>query len=146
MPTDSIFTTISACAVCSEISRNPDARILVHVKSNLCARLAPLRFHFSGENNRTRIVWDGPAQGIPAHHALSAADDMIGPLADALSFLRETLGAGPIPSQELLELAVEQGISKATYNRARARITRAVRVGGGAEGAWITSLRSPPPL
>jgi hypothetical protein len=129
------------------IARDPDdrsSRILVHVKSNLSARSAPMRFHLHEDGLRTKIVWDGIATGVAADSLLAARPEADGALTAATLFLKEALEPGPMPSRELEELAMAQGIAKATYDRARVQVTRATRVGGvGAEGAWITSLKSP---
>jgi len=142
-------TAIAACArSVMAVARDPEdasSRILVHVKANLCPRAPSLRFHLHEDGPHTRIAWDGIAEGASADSLLGARQDLDGALLTAALFLKETLASGPMPSRELEELATAQGIAMATYNRARAQITRASRVGGvGSEGAWITSLRAHP--
>lgn len=121
---------------------DPKLRILIHAKSNLCSRSEPKRFHLEGSGLETKIGWDGDLECTNAGHLLSsnAATDSV--LYSAIRFLKETLQPGPMPSRELQEIALAQGISLSAYNRARSHVTRSTRMGGlGADGEWITHLR-----
>jgi hypothetical protein len=136
---------VAAARSVMAVARDPNdsgSRILVHVKGNLSARPASLRFHVDESGPKTKIAWDGVAEGVVADRLLAARQEPDSALMAALNFLKETLAPGPLPSRELEDLAMAQGITKATYDRARVQVTSASRVGGvGAEGAWVTSLR-----
>jgi hypothetical protein len=128
------------------VARDPEddaSRILVHVKANLCLRSAPLRFHVEEGGPNARIAWDGIAAAVAADRLMDARPQQDGALIAATNFLKEALEPGPMPSRELEELAAAQGITRTTYDRARFHVARACRIGGvGAEGAWVTSLKS----
>jgi hypothetical protein len=125
-------------------AQDPSMRILAHVKGNLGAPPASIRFHFVQDEgcSHPRIQWDGVVEDVTADSLVQRRRDTAG--TSAHSFLRDKLTSGPMPSKELERLAAEHGISKRTFERAKQAITNSRRVGGiGASGEWITELNNP---
>ena len=125
---------------------NPVGRVLTLLKGNLSAAPAACCFHFepNATTGCTHVAWDrqDPALNGAALLAGSADQPSRSTAYDrAVLFLRATLAKGPMPSIELEEVALAQGFSRTTFNRARVAVTVSTRCGRlGAEGHWETKL------
>ncbi len=115
---------------------DPDARALVHIKSNVGRLGRALGYSIDGEG---RFAWTGESQ-ITASDLLAAP---AGPgdhkLADACQWLTEQLRPGSRKQEELRETAKQAGITYPTLRRAK----KALRVQSGKDGMrapWMWSL------
>jgi len=131
------------------IVRDPDntnARMLAQVKSNLCSAAHPIRFHFEQDPDThiSRIKWDSVAINVDASTLLNRAAtgyDRQSAYAQAEDFLHTTLATGPMKSKELMELAMERGVSIPAVRRAKLAMTKSTRMGGlSSDGYWQTEL------
>jgi len=128
---------------------NPDGRVLTLLKGNLSAPPPSCCFHFEQDapTGSTRIVWDREAPELNVDSLLTQrsadkAPERLTVFDQAERFLRCALEGGPMPSKELEELALAQGFSRATFQRAKVAITVSTRCGGIAgDGKWMTELR-----
>jgi AAA domain len=117
-----------------------DARVLVPVKSNICAPATTLAYRLTDG----RLTWDAdPVVNVTADQLLS------GPALDrqehreADEWLREALADGPTLSKDIEAAAEQVGIARRTLFRAKARLrVDAERIGGATRGSgkWYWTL------
>lgn len=111
-------------------------RALVHIKSNLAAKgpaigytLDDGTFYWTGESDMTAAdILGSEASG----EERSALDD-------AMAFLDNVLGNGPVPSQKVIAEAKAAGIKKRTLDRAKAALkVQSIKPGG--QWCWILPM------
>jgi putative DNA primase/helicase len=135
---------------------DPERRLLLPVKSNICAPAPTLAYRVSqtiveteaGPCETLRLDWeDQPVLGMQVDEVFRGSKEDAAERVDAESFLRDYLDEGPKKSFDLLKDAEQNGISRNTLFRLKAKLQiRATRVGGvGAQGYWIWSLTVPSP-
>lgn len=123
---------------------DPEARALVHVKSNVGRIGRTLGYAIDGEG---RFTWTGECN-------ISAADLLAAPaepgdrkLADAAEWLTELLKPGPREQKEITELADAAGIKDRTLRRAKREIrVHSFRKGFGGAWWWELPQRSANPV
>jgi hypothetical protein len=118
---------------------DPEARALVHVKSNVGRIGRTLGYAIDGEG---RFTWTGECN-------ISAADLLAAPagpgdhkLTEATAWLTELLKPGPREQREVRELAEQAGISYATLRRAKNAL-RVRSYKASVRGAWMWALPDP---
>jgi hypothetical protein len=115
---------------------DPDARALVHIKSNVGRQGRALGYTIDGEG---RFAWTGES-------AITAADLLAAPagpgdhrLADACQWLTELLRPGSRGQKEVRDLAEGAGIAYATLRRAKSALqVRSYK--GTMKGPWLWAL------
>jgi len=98
-----------------------DGVILASTKSNLARTPESLRYHIRSTASEVAILdWVG-ATTENADELLAIVDEMNErtKTQSAAALLRGWLSAGPMPSSQLEELSLKEGIAKKTYQRAR---------------------------
>jgi DNA polymerase bacteriophage-type len=133
---------------------NPDARLFLRVKTNVArSGIAGLRFVFTDEKvgfddelnkeiRGAKIVWTDRVE-ITANEALDAAGGGQAARAkkEAKEFLEDMLSGGPVASEELFEMAKQQGISRSTLRRAQKDLKIKPKKGAGSTaGSWTWEL------
>jgi hypothetical protein len=125
------------------VARHPEdecRRVLARVKNNLASPVPSLAFELTGTaEGSVRVEWKGET-----HHAADAL--LVAPtdpeersaLEEAIAFLREELGHGPVWSVEVKKGARKAEVSEATLKRAKT--TLGVRSTKEAGGSWSWSL------
>ena len=131
---------------------NSGRRLLLPVKNNL----APLGKGFAfwleqrvvGEHNvvASCVAWESGEVAKTADEALRAAEAAISgsgergaERAEAVDFLRNVLGAGPLPATEVKRQAQEAGVSERTLRRAKT-VVGVILNKEGYQGEWTWSL------
>lgn len=105
------------------MARDPqaqDMRVLVHVKSSLAKEGDPLQFKLGEED--CLMGFHGKYTGNLKLLLQSDTAMQSDPIGEAIELLQQELAGGERRSAELLELAKEKGISKATLSRARKQL------------------------
>lgn len=107
--------------------RDPEKRLLLPIKANITARQPGLGFRITsaGEDAPPKIDWENEGIDITADQYFEQvlnSPKIKSAVATAVSFLSEKLSGGPILSTELEEAVQSQGISDATYRRARQQL------------------------
>ena len=132
------------------VDRHPDdprRRVFAAVKNNLAAPPPTLAFDIlSNPQGDARIEWSPSAvelsAGEPRAGIAGPATDSPRRVAEidrAMAWLQGALAAGPVPSHELGERAVDAGLSERCLDRARARLGVAPhdrKIGG----RWLCAL------
>ena len=139
-----------AAAARSVLLLGPDSdddtlRVLVPLKTNLCAPPAAVRFRIEHAGDVARIRWLGET-------STTAATLLAGPagtedrdrLTEARTFLRELLAGGPVPAREVLRQAELAAIGRKTLERAKVALRVLPRKGGFKDG-WTWALPEDPP-
>ncbi|MCI0335135.1 MAG: AAA family ATPase [Planctomycetes bacterium] len=132
---------------------DPEARVLVSLKSNLAASVDGIRYRIAntttadanGTGIRVPVVrWDTTPVRMSADELLAASAQtaVSGPaLAEAAEWLASTLRDGPRPALDLKQLAKADGIHERTLLRAKQRLgVTAARQGYGPNGLWAWQL------
>jgi putative DNA primase/helicase len=113
---------------------------LIQIKSNLAASGAACGYRF----DEGRFRWTGASRLRAADLlAAEAPSEELSSRDEALTFLLEILGEGPVAAREVLAAAKQAGISERTLRRVKSREgieARKVRYGEGAE--WVWQVRS----
>ena len=100
--------------------KNPDCRVLLHVKSSLAPQGEPLVFRM-GEDSSLHL--EGIYEGNPEKLLLSdSALSVPSKLAQAERLLEEALQNGDVKSKVLLRMAADQGISQPVLSQARKKL------------------------
>lgn len=126
-----------------------DGRLLfLHAKNNMAPPPRGLAFRLVQtlleglQRPISYLVWDKAPVNITANQALTAKADTRekrSAMSVAEEFLAKELGEGPVAVKKVEEHAGALGISKATLNRARAKLgVQASKL--GQEGGWFLSL------
>lgn len=126
------------------------ASALIPVKNNHgdAATMAPFNVG-AGENGMSRLEWSPEATPLAVDHRDDAASTPMASIGRprgslkvqrAMSWLRQTLAAGPVPSQELLAQAEAAGISERSLWRAKARLGVTTTNRGTVGRPWSWSL------
>lgn len=111
---------------------DPEARALVHIKSNI-GPYGPTRgYSIDGEG---RFTWTGESK-ITAVQILAAPESPDRKLAEAVQWLSEKLMAGSLEQREIKEQAEAAGISYRTLVRAKVALRCGSRKSGFGSG-WI---------
>jgi hypothetical protein len=119
---------------------DPERRVLAVTKANLAREAPSLAYRSIERDGAVAIEWLGAsAHQAAALLAQPASAQERGELAEAVDWLRERLGAGDVPTREVLRDARDAGISPRTLDRARAQLC--VRAGNSGRGTpWVLSL------
>ena len=125
-------------AVCKD-PQDEDRRFVASVKSNLGPEPDALAYRLVDG----RVAWeDQPICGLTADQLLSAGVDE-GDGRDAVAFLEETLGEGPLAADQVLKDGKSIGFSESTLRRAKRGLGVTTKKIGFGEGAcWKWSLPS----
>lgn len=128
------------------VAEDPDApdtrRILAPIKANNSAPAPSLAYTLQPTGNgAVRVSWEGEAE----HGASDLLDRPTGEERtardEAAHILREELGDGRRPVEELRHVADDLGVSWSTVERAKRRLgVESVREGFGDEGTWYWRL------
>jgi putative DNA primase/helicase len=133
-------------------------KLFVRAKNNLAAIGSDktLAFRFSsrivGHDLETRlpiyapqIVWEPKYVDVTAVEAMQAATQSKSPTArdDAKQFLLDLLARGPVSSNEIVEEAEANGISRTTLFRAKAYLKIKAKK-DGVKGGWVWHLPEQP--
>jgi hypothetical protein len=119
-----------------------DVRVLVPVKSNVCAPADSLAFRLTDG----RLTWEvDPVLNVTADQLLSAQALGRHERQDAVEWLRAVLSDGPVSVAVLQAEAKAAGLAWMTVRRAKADLdVDSVRTGGlGADGHWSWFLQPP---
>jgi len=121
------------CYVVAEDPQNPDRRLVLRVKNNIHKDRSGIAYAIvDDEQGRPTIAFEAePVRMLPGEALGDGKAVKPDPpkLAEAKEFLRSALADGqPHLSTEVTEAAVEHGIAKKTYERARADEIEAKRV------------------
>ena len=113
---------------------DPARRLLLPVKNNLAPPADVLAFRRDGD----RIVWDtAPVSGVTADNVLIATASDSHERRDAEQFLRDVLSGEPVQATDVLRMSRQNGISKMSLRRAKARLNVKSRLQGfGQNGRW----------
>lgn len=115
-----IIGAARSAMVMAKDPEDEEKRVLAQIKSNVAKPVPSLRFRLQseGDDKAAHIVWEG----ISVHNA----DELVNPVRPKISvtdaakeFIKKELADGPRPSSELEEMSTAQGISRASYDRAR---------------------------
>ena len=141
---------VGAARIVLAVGKDPNdeaRRLLVPVKNNLTAPPPTLAYRIEAKpEGRACVEWEpDPVEGVEADALLgqSAPEDRQ-ESREAADLLRELLALGERPSQELWEIARENGISERTWKRAKHQLGVKARKEGqpGQRGRWYRSLPS----
>ena len=122
------FTAAARAAwVVAKDKADPERRLFLPVKNNLALDRYGLAYCiFSDEPDGAPVIeWDPEPVTMTADEALesvSTAKQGGGALGKAIGWLRAKLADGPVPANELEEQALQDGITKGTYYKARSRL------------------------
>jgi hypothetical protein len=120
----------------------PNRRVLAQIKNNLGPLATGFRFEpMDDGHGNVRIEWLGEC-GYTANDLLQAdGKTQTSAIADAERFLVQKLGDGPMPQQQLLSQATQEGIARRTLERAKENLgVVSKRRGHGPGGAWYWEL------
>jgi archaellum biogenesis ATPase FlaH len=120
------------------------SKVMAHVKSSLAPTGKSMSYSIGGESGFT---WDGvstlTAEDIRAFEPEVESKDASGSLDEAKDWLQSQLVEGALPSKTLISYARNEGISKATLERAKKELSvKSRRQSKGNEGAgtWLWYL------
>jgi hypothetical protein len=120
------------------VARDPDdesMRVLAMTKSNLGPDPGSLSFALEGTDGVARIRWLGASRHSAQDLlAIPSDSDDRSAVAEATAFLRQLLGAGPVPAQEVQKQARAAGIPARTLTRAKKAAHVASRRSAGRSG------------
>lgn len=119
---------------------DPEARALVHIKSNIGRMGHTLGYSIDGEG---RFAWTGESQ-ITALELLAAPEGPDRKLTEATQWLTEKLRAGSLEAREVRDAAEAAGITYRTLQRAKSALkicSRKATFGGG----WLWWLPTTEP-
>jgi hypothetical protein len=144
--TSDLFTRLGG----SPDPKDPDVRILAHGKANLSLHAPSLRFRLEGQEIPNPDPDDVTPIPVASVAMLGESDLDVGGLlggrgttkeGDAMAWLVQLLGNGPMPASWIEQAASEAGHSWATVRRAKADLgVVSDRIGFGAEGRFEWSL------
>jgi putative DNA primase/helicase len=125
-------------------------KALTRAKGNLARGTASASFTI--EERRVTGGISAPVLVRGADAQVTADDVVADPetrtvVEEAAEWLRDLLRDGPVPAQDVIARAQENGISRATLTRAKKRVSvqsRASRDDGSAFSSWVWSLKDPP--
>ncbi len=124
----------AACRSVLMVGTDSGRQVVAQAKCNLAKLGSSLAYSI----DKGRFRWLGQVSATAEDLAAEPDDrDTRGALTEAMDFLREALGKGPLPSADLEEAAKEAGISERTLRRARRRLGARARLKGG---RWVCSL------
>ena len=95
-----------------------DVMVLAAVKNNLARNTCAMRYRVSDRDGAPIIIWDGQCD-LVADDLVAQPTSTPSAVAQAVEWLEEQLTGHEVPSTQLVQDAVEAGISHATYRRAR---------------------------
>jgi hypothetical protein len=123
---------------------NAAQRILAPIKANLSGEMPAIAFTITGE---PALAWRGPVEAdIAELLAAPSADGKgeVSKLAEALDFLEQVLGDGPVSATDVLKEAQDIGIAKRTLDRAKDQLgviaRREGESGKRGGGTWYWEL------
>lgn len=126
-------------------SENPGRRLFLPVKNNLAPSGTGLAFTVQPSPNNPDIpviAWEADPVEIHPDDALMAelgGNGSHSALQEAVDWLRDILGRGPVRAKEVKERAVEEGIALRTLDRAKAVLQVKARHEGFG-GPWVWDL------
>lgn len=125
------------------VAKHPEdeeRRVLAPLKSNLAASAPSLAFVLTeASNGAVRVEWKGKTHhGADALLAAPVDPEERSALEEAMEFLRDVLGSGPVWSKQVEKDAREAEISKATLRRAKSEL--GVRSTKEGDGSWTWEL------
>ncbi len=118
-------------------------RVLASYKHNTFPHEPPaLAFRFVSEKGSGRVDWEGPTNWTAETLFASSMENETARAArtDAMEFLQESLGLGPLPVNEVIDAGKAQGIAPRTLERARRNLGIRSERRGGTKGAWYLRL------
>jgi hypothetical protein len=117
-------------------------RLLLAVKSNLAAEVGGLAYRIEGSGGAPRLLWEEGAVNLSANDVLATIDMGEGrsERKEAKEWLREYLGDGQAPAEEVERAARRVGISHTTLWRAAESLGMKRRKLGGRGAGWEWSL------
>lgn len=118
-----LVAAVRLAYVVAEDPENEARRLVVPIKTNICAKPAPLAFGF-GDG---RLAWErDPVEPVDVNRVLRDDGSDGGELRDADAFLRDVLADGELEVKDVVRAATGVGLSRATVYRAadRLRIVR----------------------
>ncbi len=142
-----ISAAVRSALLVARAPDNPEQFILAQCKNNWAPLAVSLRYIIETvrlpskrDIETSRIKWLGEAH-FEAADLLASSAAGPDPLADAEDFLREALAAAPQPQANVVQQAIDKGISERTLDRAKAKIgVQSVRSGR----TWNWQLPPPP--
>jgi RecA-family ATPase len=118
-----------------ESDDEPDKRVLAHVKNSLGPKSRSLGFYIDANGFRWGEQMESDADELLAAQRDNNRKREKKELNAAEQFIRETLAAGPIPSNEIFKKAEAAGISRSTLFRAKETLhVKASKA--GMSGGW----------
>lgn len=150
---------------------NPEQRLFIHAKSNLCRPAPTLSYRFElpfadpedpahptdearaamGENDAylldiPAIVWDTTPVGIDAESFDSREEvDEADTLDEACAWLTDALSQGPLAANEIRERADRDGVAFGTLRRAKRRLGVVSRKTSDTNSPWVWAFPAPAP-
>lgn len=128
-------------AVVPESDEDGSRRVYGRIKGNIGRRPPDLAYTLvEASADVARVQWcaDGPTKSIKSIlQSFSTTEDERSERVDATDYLREVLGGGRSPSQEVIRGAREVGISERTLNRGKADLRI---VSDRVDGRWYWRL------
>ncbi len=129
------------------VGRDPDdesgeRRILAVTKSNLAAIPPALAYRLQTAGGAVRVEWLGECEQTADTLVCGAqAPAERSALREARAWLRDVLGAGPMPARDVQAQARQAGIAEPTLRRARQEErVQVIRSGFGPGGQWTWQL------
>lgn len=137
-----IIGAARAAFVVAKAEEDPNLRVLAPVKMNLAKMPPALAFTVEPHNDTSKVVW-GDASDMTADQLLSAGDKKGSQVEAAKKVIIDMLEGGPRGSNEIEQACNAEGISRATYWRARKAIGIEAEKTEFA-GQWLLSLPADP--
>jgi hypothetical protein len=126
--------------------QDENRRVLASTKNNLALPPASLMFGLEeAESGSVRVAWHGPCE-VSAKDLLATPQDQehSDARSEAIEFLKEVLGDGPVAASQLKEEAEDAGISGRTLARAKKVLGvmsyREGETGERGKGHWLWKL------
>ncbi len=135
-----IIGAARAALLVAEDPEDDARRVLASLKHNLAEPAPSLAFSITtAGNGAARVEWQGETTfGAHALLRVPADDEEKSAMAEAMEFLRDALGDGPMAAKAMQRDAAAADISKATLNRAKQALkVRSVKEG---DGSWSWHL------
>ena len=132
--------------VVSKDKENSHRRLMLPIKNNLAADVLGLAYSIEpyGPNDDPVVVWEPEPVEVSVDDALEHSNgerEKSGALSEAVDWLRDALGNGSVPSEELKRQARNDGIKDRTLERAKLELKiKAHREGFGESGQWVWTL------